>query len=72
MSEVPSEVLANAGKQMLATIFAERAKLQIQQIANGHEDNHTCGVGVLTYAQREAELIEAEQRLRDRYDDLLT
>lgn len=71
MSEVPSEVQEFAAKQMLQTIYGERAKFKVQKITNGHTDNHVCENNGKTYAQKEDELLAAEQRLRDEYGELL-
>ena len=43
MSEVPSEVQEFAAKQMLQTIYGERAKFKVQKITNGHNDSDVCG-----------------------------
>jgi hypothetical protein len=68
--EVPVDITARHAKQMLATLHNERAKLEVQKVTNNHPDNHRC-TNEMTYAERFAFLDEAEDRLRDKYGELL-
>lgn len=69
MSEVSSAVEDQAVQQMIGTLHTERAKLKVQRIANGHTESDLCGVGNFSYAVREQQLIDAEERLHKEFDN---
>jgi hypothetical protein len=67
--KVPKEVTQAAVNQMVATIHAQRAQFEVQQVTNDHGDDDKSGSDGKTYTQKYAELEAGLDRLREKYPE---